>query len=421
MPAARDRPRWPRTGSPEAAVPKGGQPGAPRPEPVPLRPRGGHDPAAVLLLLMVVFVAAAVLKPWDRGGPRVGNTASLEPATEAPSGAPTSAPDIALVTPLEAGTVAPLLLPRDAWGISALVVSPADGYGSLSDRALPRADRSLRLGERWTPARPDVEPQTIGHAGGTAISDGDVELPTGTAAVIGLAFTTPDAQRPLEVRIWRYHFGGPPQRLLLEALVAGTDPQPWRPPRDPDGTQPRAWHPGDYRADLLFGDRIARIVFAIPGPAPFLAGPSVPALRLPEPAEVAALPEGLFAVVDGRAIHVDAAATSPLDELAAWLEADLAVFSLPVVGVAPPRTEALGLVLAPGDRIERVRLTRLAPDGRSWGPAETSRYDDMGRVVAIFPAPRRELLAAGVYRLEARWDRQGNRFTRAWHVDVPVP
>ena len=138
--------------------------------------------------------------------------------------------------------VASAVTPHDAWGVRAITV----------DQRLYRLAAGSPYHELWSPATPSAgeETATVGRS---------------ADPVSMLGFTSPRAEKPRDVRIWRVHL----QDSLewIDAAPIGTQPAEAsllfvRPRTDRGALAP--WDPGRYRVDLVVADGIHRMSVLVP-------------------------------------------------------------------------------------------------------------------------------------------------------------
>ena len=138
--------------------------------------------------------------------------------------------------------VASAVTPHDAWGVRAITV----------DQRLYRLAAGSPYHELWSPATPSAgeDTATVGRS---------------ADPVSMLGFTSPRAEKPRDVRIWRVHL----QDSLewIDAAPIGTQPAEAsllfvRPGTDRGALAP--WDPGRYRVDLVVADGIHRMSVLVP-------------------------------------------------------------------------------------------------------------------------------------------------------------
>lgn len=396
--------------------------------------RTGRSPRPILVAVaLVAFLAVAAIKPWDGAArPDPAAIAGISSAPPAATAGPTAAPSVptpsrpgptpraavpgepstipALPTP---GELADVVLPRDEWGVRAIVFEPAAGR--------ERVDADARLVERWIRAEVDRTRRTRTiHA--PAVYAGD--------AVLAFGLTAPPGTRPLAVRIWRLLDLELPQRVVVEEVPGpGAFGVLWRPGRA--ATALGTWPRGAYRFEVVLEDRVVRIVTAVPTGARMEA--RLPPLPMGPPpdldAALAGMGAGVFAVSGPEVVRVTADAGEPLDEHEAWLAGRCA----PPPGACPVGTlvsrtvSVMGVVLEPGDQPMAASLELLAPvqrgvrgviEVRSTGPEGAPD----ARPVLVFRVDSPGPLSSGLYRLAVEWQTgAGTARTASWHVEVVPP
>jgi hypothetical protein len=385
-------------------------------EPVKLdRRRRRIDPVVIVLAVVVIGLAAAVLKPWGEGDPRIAVPPSSEPSG---SPAPTPSGVAPVVISRDDGTaptwveIASVSARREEWGIRTIVLR--DGSAGPNGTSSPYE-------ELWSAAsdegRTDGERVVVDPAGGS---------------IVALGLTFPPAETPLATRIWLRH-----EREWEWIDARAVDQVPGRGAYlyfRRDAAQPRsirAWDPGRYRVDVLVGSGIRRIEVdvvgrsgVVPDPEPWAREP--PGSVLPIASDLAELPLGPFVQSDGATVALTSAAGGALDEVSAWLDLDrLAMDETArsfVARVYLPRTRQLGVKLPPDSTIRSALLRRLAPsDGPAWigsGPTIVSG-DDVSFV--SFGAPdggADGIWGPGVYAVTVAWEDADGPHQSTWHVEL---
>ncbi len=392
---------------------------------------------------LVLFVGAALLKPWQPE-PAVPRTAvapvALQEATSSPlRQQPAPPPGVvtadrtALRAPLRWNEVEPTIVDHDGWGVRAIVAREWRQHAWRTDGSEVMVSGGIAIRERWAPAEPTAaELLSFRDNGRQRVWDA-VVMPS-NSFIAALGITSPASESVLDVRTWRIGREGLPQRLPVRRVAGGprAGDRLYLPP--PEGWAPfglAGWSAGTYRLDVLLRDRIVRIVTVLRGPAnPALEDPpsrdwqvsglalDLALQRLPE------LPPGPF-VVDADAgtlaVQVDAV-PRPLDEAGAWRAAR----RLPepagplVASLESGRPLAFGAKLGPGERIRSASLSRLAPDGREvasgrWAAdAATSASPSH----AVLVAPTASGWPPGSYRLDVVLDSGSAPDRRVWHIEL---
>lgn len=223
----------------------------------PTRVREGRRSLRPLLVaaMAVTFVGLAVVKPWDapaatsppddagiRSSPPSGPLPTVTVRTPVVRPTATLVPAVAL----SPDAVAAALVPRDAWGIRAVV---EEGEARLAEQwAMPAP---LPGPERWTDGR--------------MVAD-HVLLPTAGDAVRLIGVTGPGGAVGTDVRVWRITEAGTQHRLMVRTfgpaghLVAiASRSQP---------VLGSVWPPGTYRLEALVDGRPVRLVATLPARRP---------------------------------------------------------------------------------------------------------------------------------------------------------
>ena len=385
-------------------------------DPVPLRPRGSRrfDPALAGVLVVVLALGLAILKPW--GGVSGDRTSAGDAASGSPAPAvtnPPGAPDrpTAATDPREAVRYLSVLRTRDSWGVRAVIASP--GHPDLA--------------ERWVAA------DSRRRAGGPDLT---TRLDASGNEVLALGVTTPADTMPIAIRAYRIGSDGEPTwldaRRVASDLPAG---EHLLLPPSIDGVATRVWPAGDYRIDLLMGTWIEQLSVQLDRAAAATdgnAGPSSPSLqpRGPDraampPAWLGNVPAGVFAVVDGVVLPLPGEPGTRLDAAAAWLDVatgDRAGEARRVASTWHAGAARIGVMLPGGAHEASGTLRRLTP-----GSTPDVRLAQIGdRVDAsnnptaflLFRTADGEAWPAGTYALEATWDGPGGRRAATWHLEL---
>jgi len=381
-------------------------------KPAKLGPRHRRmDPVALGLVVVVVALALAVLKPWAGVDP--GIAAVPAPASAAPgsSAEPSAISTRGALVPPTWEDVRSVISYHDAWGIRAIVLGSANGETAASPGI------SERYAEHWAPAERD------GGEDATAILDG------GTGPIVALGVTFPPSETPLDVRIWLDHAGG--ELEWMDARPVSDMPARGaylyeRP--SVAGAAVRSWAPGRYRMDVLVGGGIRRIDLEMMGPSGKLPAPEPwPSVDPPFPdfdmSKLEGLPVGLFAQVDGAVKPLASAAGPPLGETGAWLDLSRPASDLePRMFVArtyQPRATQLGVVLPPFSTVRSVDLRRLAPFDDTGGLVGETVSGPLESVsFAAFGPPWDGVWHPGVYALSVAWTDVDGRHDQSWHVEL---
>ena len=374
-------------------------------------------PAAVVLVA-VVFVGFALVKPWN--GERAIALIPQTPALPTPATASAPASPSTPASPMPPAAT-PLALPplpvdlasvstsRSAWGIRAVILQSSE---------LPRSGSASGLAERWL---------AVDVAAGAAWDLGA----TGTAAtpsddVMALGVTTPDDEMPLDVRFWRLGPGDAIHRVVPRP-VRGPEAGSWLYQPDPSvATGVGGWPAGTYRIDVLLESRIVRLVTIVPGGAPAVAGADagvgVPFDLVDQLKPFAA---GPFAVTPSRPVEIDVSPHEPLDERTAWLGPATGQLEIAAIGrVAADPVVGIGLLVKPGEEIVDAHLERVAPvvdtpDVRTFPlpPIPRSDFERAAAVLLEYDGP--QALEPGLYHLatETKLAAGGTR-ADTWNIEL---
>jgi hypothetical protein len=372
-----------------------------------LEPVGGSGRRRALaaLLAMGGFAALVLLRPWPDAQPQPAShsAAAAAIATASAHVPPAPSPSRADGVSLESasGALASILEDRDAWGIRAIVAGPGGG---------PQVE------EVWAPF-------------GAGDPSRAVLLRTGEAPVLAIGVTSPPAQTPLDVRVWRawgeqHHF------VPVDFLdLPGTTDDILLPPENAgDG---RVWQPGRYVVQLLLPTSAVRADIEVPGkPEPVPAG----RYRAPLPSSVAVARElggvgytGALALLltergTPTLLCVDGSPGRTLDGAAAWLAVRRGVEpAAPCFG--SPQIDgphAFTLVLPDGHTITSASLVRLDPVVRELGsvpplvaPLPGSPREPSKRV-ALFRNEDGRPWPPGTYRIDAEWRDRDGEHSGSW-------
>ena len=387
-------------------------------EPVRLGRRGRRvDPVGLGAVAVAFAVGLAVIKPWAVDAPSSGGAVAASPSAGSPtaSAAPTAAPDVVLPrvitarsdTSLNWRAIEGVVRPHDAWGIRTIVMQV------LADSPVETRRRYV---ERWYPL------PVVGDAGSP------VTIDSNDRAILALGVTFPPAHTPLDVRVWRQTDVG-----LEWVDIESLDPVPSggaflyrRPGLYP--AMPRTWESGASRIDVLVDGRIRRFEIDIPHHFVEARTPDRPSLHdqgLPVDLaefDLADLPVGLFATVNGVAVGIDGSAGGPLDEVGAWLDVDPGTGREPRSFVATehlPGATGLGVKLPDGSIVMMAKVARLAPEPMAVEPEriDTGWHGGTASAFAAFRAPGGGW-EPGVYRLSVRWADVVGLHDRSWHVEL---
>jgi hypothetical protein len=392
-------------------------------EPVKLRPRRRRiDPVAIATLVVVLGLAAAVIKPWN---------AEADPATSEQGQAfvdasPSPRPPDSLSGPRSTAVPAPrqpglpsstaslaswdrvrgVLRVHDGWGIRAIVAAPSGLLAPASDQ---------QFAEHWD-ALPD---DPLGFP--------TVDIEPNDRTVVAIGITFPAAHTPLDVRIWLVH----PDRLEWIDTLA-VDPSPsggaflYR-VANGDGSV-RNWAAGRYRVDVLVDGAVRRFGFTLPNRFEIVPDGSEPPLArddLIDPAGGALpdLPIGLFLTASGVSIPLPGEEGPALTEAGAWLNVDPGTGRAPrshVAAVLAPAATGIGIMLPPGSIVQRSVLRRLAPEPLLGDPELVRDDAAPGNPTAhvLYRPPGGGAWLPGVYRISVVWADSAGLHDRSWHLEL---
>lgn len=376
-------------------------------EPVRIGRRRRVDPVLIGVIAVVAGLLAAVAKPWeDRSATAGAASGSPVPsgvadpsATVPPSSFPSLAPML-LDDPQAAVTVLDALESHDTWGVRVVETAPDWRTGYI---------------ERWVPAE------------GTTSGIREARLPGSETAVV-LGVTTPSAETPLDIRVWRPNVDG--GWTWLDVHRIGSDRPAGalllRPPRIGEDDQ-ATWPPGAYRVELLMGTRLERIDIRIPDhtgaipeapPEPSLSGD---VFALGTPLGEYETP-GPFLIVGQNAVPLVADVGGQREVADVWLDPGAAASTgAPrVATVFQPGVAGMAVLLPNVSSTITGSLVRLAPDAPFDGPAPLVVQGDWTTrpPYIVFEAPNDRPWPAGVYAMQVSWqDPTGTHFD-TWHIQL---
>ena len=381
-------------------------------DPVKLGPsRRRVDPVVIGVIVVVVALGVAVVKPWETGPDH--RTAVAVPSVPAASPTSPASPTASRLPAFELAAIhlpiwadlAPIVVPHDAWGVRTIV------DGARGQAAPPR---NATYDETWTPAT------AWGVGSAMAVVQRD-ERP-----IVVLGVTAPLAAGGVDARIWRVHTGGLLEWLNTIPILSGDINGSFLYTRPgSDGAPFTAWDAGTYRIDVLAGDDIERIQVQIPD----LTG-AVPPLDDPPPSPavtvraadsfISGVGPGPFVTADGMGLALHALPYRPLAEAEAWQ--DLALFDgAHVASVVLPRASGLGVMLQPGALMDSARIARLSPGAASFdAPAPTqdaTEHPPRSRY-AVFAPSDGGVWPPGVYAISIGWTDETGSHEGTWHIEL---
>ena len=384
-------------------------------DPVRLRPnRPRIDPVVIGVVVVVLGITAAVIKPWEDQRPADVPVPSA-PAVAIATALASARPVAIVPQPIRAPgpppptwpDLAPTVVGREAWGVAAVVLGPP----AASDA--PPATSYLEL---WSAAVAD------GSGTDSAFVGGDDQ------SIVALGVTVPSGEIAEDARIWRLHDD---DRLewIDAAPVDGRDVTGTlllvRPGNG--GAALTSWPGGHYRIDVLAADGIHRIALQIPGrfgnvpaPDPWPAAPAeLVAARKGDPSVTR---QGPFAVVDGVSVGLSATPGPLLDEAAEWwAELVRARAKAPAVAVVHlPRATGLGVMFTEHAVVSSASIRRLAPDAKvDAAPVFGGVSSLHGRTpYLVFTPNGGGAWQPGVYAITAAWTDPDGAHAGTWHLEL---
>ncbi len=212
---------------------------------------GSTRAPVVALVVLVAFLGAAIVKPWEiaaRLDPAAGHRATASEAARSAEPATTVEPRPSadrVAGPRPGEDLRAAATPHSGWGVRGIARLTGSG-----------ATEALMLADRWTAV--DV-----------AVA-GDVQI-TGTVAagatgdiVLAVEVTAPPDGLILELRVWRIDAQG--SHRIAPRPVPGPETGSWLWLPDPTQETPAGgWAQGMYRFDVVSGPRIVRIAVSMPG------------------------------------------------------------------------------------------------------------------------------------------------------------
>jgi hypothetical protein len=380
-------------------------------DPVKLDPRRRRvDPIVVGVVLVVIALAVAVIKPWQPsatvGAPSPSVAAVAPSPTASSSVVPTAttrpAPRVTPRPPIWAD-LAPFVTSHDAWGVRAVLLDTAGPAGSLG---------GPRYLDEWAPMTIDG----VGDAGAYITPTED--------SIVALGATAPLADLPEDIRIWRVHANAQLEWMNAR-LIAGAANGSFlfvRPGVGDASFEP--WDSGQYRIDVLAAGGIQRIAVSIPGRFGIVSSPDVwsplePDLVPASASDPSNVQAGMFATVDGIGVPLTAERDRLLSDDEAWL--DLVRTGGQFVTTAYlPRATGLGVMLPSHASFERASIHRLAPDPLAVDPPGSGGISTLRNQTPYvwFGAPDGGAWAPGVYAISVVWTDGSGRHDETWHAEL---
>ncbi len=376
-------------------------------EPVPLGPRRRRvDPVLIGVVIVVIGLGAAIVKPWDAPSGRPAGRADAGPSGPLPSAAATGG--VAPAGPAPVATIIRIMDAErlhDAWGVRA-IVQPSAGEGSRAE-------------ERWVPV-----PVPDGAAADRGATIGSRDEP-----ILAIGVTTPLLDTPLDTRVSRATSDGGWEWLdvgSVDSVPIAGQTLFW--PPSTDGQRPGTWPAGRYRVDLLMGTRIEHVDVAIPGrfervPAPKPVTPSSGPLFAAAGIVPARLPAGPFAIADGVPTGLVPHRIAAVDAATAWLDPPLGSETGPFGGLSEwlPRATGLGVILPAGRRPLTADLQRLSPGPLPDVPNAVIREragPDGSSWYALFAAPPGVEWSPGDYAIHVTWGDAAGKHAATWRIEL---
>ncbi len=387
-------------------------------DPVRLRPnRRRIDPVVIGIVIVIVGIAAAVLKPWENGGSATAATTpapAVAVATPAASAGPAARVGI-VPQPVQPpgpppptwSDIAPAVASHADWGVAAMVVGPP----TASDA--PPATAFLEL---WSPS-------VVARGGGES-----AYVARDQQSIVALGVTMPAGTVAEDARIWRLHDDG-----RLEWVDAS--PVTGRAPDDPllliqpasGGLPYTSWTGGHYRVDVLTDAGIHRIAIDVPGrfgnvPDPDPWPPALADLVAAREGDPSVTRQGLFVAVDGVSIDLPATVGPTLDEEGEWrAQLRQSGDETPNVAVAHlPRATGIGVMFTEHAVISSATIHRLAPGGLAdAAPAFGGVSSLHGRTpYLVFTPTGGAAWAPGVYAVSAAWTDPAGAHGGTWYLEL---
>jgi hypothetical protein len=389
-------------------------------DPIKLGPRRRRvDPMVVGILVVVVALALAIVKPWDPAEPSIAAGPSAVVA-QVPPPTPRDTPSASrAATPPASATPRPS--PSPSWADIAPVVGVHRAWGAeavLLPAAAVSPGRSDRFVASWSAvaAGPDG-PQTA-------------YIARDDQSIVALGITYPANEVPADARIWLVHAGDQLEWMDARLVLGGApDGALLFERRATSGAGPSSWPGGHYRIDVLLAGGVRRITIRIPDRLGSVASPDpwpVTALPLvaPDASDPSSVHVGLFATMNGKGIPLGATPGPSLDEATEW---GLAAAPAPPKSGGPivaraylPLATGLGVMLTPHARLSSLSIRRLAPDpGFEPGPIVGGLSRLEGRTPFVIVAPvAGGAIPPGVYAVSIAWTDALGHHAGSWYVEL---
>ena len=393
-------------------------------DPVRLGPRRRRvDPVLVGVVIVMIGLAAAVLKPWESGSesgrPRASAAAPVAAATgAAPASTGVSVGPSPIGRPLS-GDVAPSRLSptwddirpyataRDAWGVDAIVDDSPRPAGASG----PNTYREL-----WS------------ELNRTAAATYAVDITADDRPVVAIGVTFPFDEVPQDARIWRVHAGRQLEWIdarPVEGGIAAGSLVFERP--GAGGSASVAWPAGEYRIDVLIDAFIGRIDVRIPArlgefPAPDSWPAAQAGLVAAKTVDPSVTGQGPFAVVGGVSVGLTARLGPVFDEQTEW-HASIASDQQGAGTVAVarlPRATGLGVMFTEHAVVRSLTIRRLAPDDRVDSAPPFGGVSSLhGRTpFVVFTPTGGGAWSPGVYAITASWTDPAGSHAGTWHIEL---
>ena len=370
-----------------------------------------------IILVVVVGLTVAIVKPWAIGGSSDGPPRSLVAALPSiassvpttPAIAPPGRPVLAAGVPAPTwAEVEPVIEAHDVWGIRAILLARRQNLGSGPDP---------KFKELWSKTSPDSSIVDIAR------------IARHDEAVMGLGITFPPEIEPLDMRIWRLHANEHLEWIDARPLAPADRDGSFTFVRSDSTDAAEAWLAGHYRVDLLAADQVHSVAVQIPDrsgivPAPDEWPPATEAdLIGPGLSDPSGVRAGPFATVDGRGVPVGARPAELMSSEEAWRSVIAGSGGLGPPSVATaylPRATGLGVMLTNHAAVRQAIVRRIAPDSRFSASPMTGGISEMqGRTPWIAFAQRGGgVWPSGVYAITVAWTDPAGQHAETWHVEL---